>query len=87
MTRCEHYVCRCARAEELSQMADRVEARHGVTSLSMRLRSEAVMVHEQWVVCRHADMERYMSTSHNGYFDNEHNQGAAVSRIEYCRWR
>ena len=42
---CEHYACRCRRAEELSQMADRMERSMGLTSAVMRLRAEAVVVH------------------------------------------
>lgn len=44
---CEHYACRCARAEELMQMADF----YG----SARLAHEAVLVHEARVRCRLLD--------------------------------
>lgn len=52
MQLCEHYACRCARAEELSQIADRIESTTGVTVYSNRLRLDAVDVHEQLVRCR-----------------------------------
>jgi hypothetical protein len=42
--RCEHYVCRCARAAELAEMYDRTG--------DGRLLREAVDVHEQQVECR-----------------------------------
>jgi hypothetical protein len=41
---CEHYACRCARANELAIMAGRT----GQT----RLLVEAIRVHDQVVVCR-----------------------------------
>jgi hypothetical protein len=49
---CEHYTCRCAQAEEFSLLADAMDANHGLTSLSIRLRQMAVHVHEQRVRCR-----------------------------------
>ena len=44
---CEHHECRCARAEELMEMADF----YG----SARLAHEAVLVHETRVRCRLVD--------------------------------
>jgi hypothetical protein len=49
---CEHYGCRCRRAEELSQMADRVERVRGPLSAAVtQLRAEAVGVHSSPVMC------------------------------------
>lgn len=49
---CEHYACRCIRAEELSEMADYVEAHGGSVLQVSELRATAVQVHEGLVPCR-----------------------------------
>jgi hypothetical protein len=48
MTLCTHYVCRCARACELAEMADRAAD----PRTSLRLLVSAIVVHEQQVECR-----------------------------------
>ena len=48
-TKCEHYDCRCARAAELAEMADRT----GDASLL----AQATEVHSQEVECRRAKDE------------------------------
>jgi hypothetical protein len=48
--KCEHHVCRCARARELMTLAD-------VTGL-WRYAREAVEVHEQFVECRIDELTR-----------------------------
>lgn len=50
MTQCDHYACRCARADELAQMADRTG--------NVRWLVEAIGVHGTRVECRRTNAWR-----------------------------
>lgn len=45
---CQHYECRCARAAELAQMADRAMNLRAANDLLL----QAVGIHSQQVICR-----------------------------------